>query len=156
MSSTSPPAIRINDSNGRHGRLSLPRRTPSHSSTSAVPMPIPHARGDSPPPPLPPPRYITVLDSTPALTSWHVGSPRNEVGAAAPFSTLRSGFSLLGGMRTSKDSQGDEPDSFDSRSKRRPSSSATAHTVDTDLNGEADMSDDDRITSRRPSGANRR
>lgn len=176
---TSPPRIRIYDSASRHGRLSLPRRAPpaQHCSTSsAVPMPIPHARGESPPPPLPPPRHIIGLDAAPELSSssWHVGSPRHDPGAASlsgPVSTaaaaLRSGLSLLNGngngagagagpTRASNTGSGDDTDSLDIRSSRRHSSSATTHTIDTDLNYEVDMSDDERPGPKRPTGANRR
>ena len=56
---SSPPPIHIYDFNGRHG----PERSSSRSMTNPFsktprPMAIPNSRSDSPPPPLPPPRWI--------------------------------------------------------------------------------------------------
>lgn len=56
---TTPPSTLVHDHNARHG----PRQSTSRSgampfSRAPVPLPIPNARYDPAPPPLPPPRYI--------------------------------------------------------------------------------------------------
>jgi hypothetical protein len=166
---TSPPSIRIYDSGiSRHGPYPIPlshsRRTPSHTSTPAVPMPIPHAR-EAPPPPLPPPRYISGLDTGndhPDLNAHHPHTPwqsrsfRKDDASSPAVGSTRSGFSLLGAMRAQKDTLADL-DSFDARTNRRKSSTTTIHTVDTDMIDAFDVSDDERVTSsRRPSIVSRR
>ena len=56
---TSPPSILVHDHNANHGRRrSSSRSTAMSFSRSSVPMAIPNARYDHPPPPLPPPRHI--------------------------------------------------------------------------------------------------
>ena len=56
---TSPPSILVHDDNASHGRRwSTTRAAAMPSSRAPVPLPIPNARFDPAPPPLPPPRHI--------------------------------------------------------------------------------------------------
>jgi hypothetical protein len=164
-SCASPPSIRIYDSGiSRHGRHPSSRRAPSYSTTPAVPMPIPHAR-EAPPPPLPPPRYISGLDTgnhQPDLTfhqphaPWQVENSRHDVGSPLPLASKRSGLSLLGAMRAQKEDLRDF-DTFNRRVDRRKDSTATSHTVDTEMTDALDASDEETLTlSRRPSVVSRR
>lgn len=156
---TSTPSIRIYDS-GPQSHYSLPRRSSSYASTStsSVPMAIPNAR-ESPPPPLPPPRYISEL-SDGHDPGWQWGnSPDGPGFGRSAFGSVKPGSSLLGGRRSSEQTKQDKPLEHVERpglhSARRGSSMSTIKVSDAELSSESlEHSDEDRDGSRRPSIAN--
>ncbi|KAF7509821.1 hypothetical protein GJ744_007332 [Endocarpon pusillum] len=95
---SSPPSIRIYDPNpgfeGRYSRTSAQTSPPSFSTRAS--MPIPNARSDPAPPPLPPPPFIEDL-ARGHDTGWkfaNEGAFRNST--LAP---IKQGSSLHGGYR---------------------------------------------------------
>ena len=94
---SSPPSIHVDDFNGSHG----PSRSSSRSITNSFskaqrPMTIPNARAESPPPALPPPRYIdeNAAGGAPEIQwrdTFSSGSARSG-GSVSPGSSLRGSW----------------------------------------------------------------
>lgn len=95
---SSPPSIRILDFNGSHG----PDRSATRPSTNPFskaqrPMAIPNSTiADSPPPPLPPPRFIDDYAAggapdTPWADTFSIGSAKSG-GSVSPGSSLRGSW----------------------------------------------------------------
>jgi hypothetical protein len=126
---TSPPSIRIYDSGpSLHSRYALPRRSPpSYGTPSAIPMAIPNAR-ESPPPPLPPPRYINELnDGQDAGWQWansiHTGSYSRQT-----YPHIKEGSSLLGFSIGKSQPVRSDSDSSEDRSDHAPSGRDNSHS----------------------------
>lgn len=92
---SSPPSIHVYDFNGRHG----PQRSSSRSMTGSFskpqrPMAILRTRPNSPPPPLPPPRWIDGdAESGPSEIEWR---DTFSSGSAKPGGSVSPGSSLRG------------------------------------------------------------
>jgi hypothetical protein len=97
MSHAAPtPAIQINGSG--YNSFPVPHRTPSYLSPSnaSIPMAIPNAR-ESAPPPLPPPRHITGLNSGGHDLGSVWGSLHDQSDARrTSLASVKPGSSLLG------------------------------------------------------------
>ncbi|KAK7532430.1 uncharacterized protein J3D65DRAFT_105893 [Phyllosticta citribraziliensis] len=152
---TSTPAIRIYDSGAHHSHFTIPRRSSSYATPTAIPMAIPNAR-DSPPPPLPPPRHITEL-SEGQDPGWQWGNGPNSLSFGKnSFGSVKPGSSLLGGQVKRTQPSFDEGDY--GTAARRGSSLSTVKPQDTDMgtDSQSHHSDDDRPDLPRPSLANHR
>ncbi|KAH7058585.1 hypothetical protein B0J12DRAFT_367492 [Macrophomina phaseolina] len=155
MSHATPtPSIRIYDSGAHHSHFAIPRRSSSYASPTAIPMAIPNAR-DSPPPPLPPPRYISELsDGQDPGWQWGNGPNSSSFGKNA-FGSVKPGSSLLGGqVKRDQSVEEGERGSW----ARRGSSLSTVKPQDTDMAADSlsHHSDEDRPDLPRPSMANHR
>ena len=157
---TSTPSIRIYDSGPVHSRYSLPRRS-SYVSAPGIPMAIPNAR-ESPPPPLPPPRYIGEL-SEGQDPGWQWGNSNNSSSAGfgrSSFVSIKPGSSLLGGggqLRRDKPADHGERNGYGVVARRDGPISATKYPRDTEMSNESPDSDEDRgVLSRPPLSKNHR
>ncbi|KAK4992447.1 hypothetical protein LTR66_006284 [Elasticomyces elasticus] len=155
MDISSTPAIRIHDhgSYHRHHRYpSLPHRLPCYPSypATARPMSIPSVR-ESPPPPLPPPRYMD--DINPGQDpgwQWGNGADAVEFGKKV---SLRPGSSLLGGgsqiQPARRESLDDTSNSVDQERRGSSISTVIPSRKDTDMRKDGlSHSDEDGSSSR--------
>ncbi|KAF2809553.1 uncharacterized protein BDZ99DRAFT_417544 [Mytilinidion resinicola] len=151
---TSTPSIRVYDSAPHHNRYSLPRR--SSYAAPGVPMAIPNAR-ESPPPPLPPPRYIGELaeGQDPGWQWGNTHSP-NGAGFGRSSASVKPGSSLLGGGGGIGRVQHHRADGdrYAHGHARRESASSRSFDVDMNTDG-SDRSDEDRGPARPALGNHR-
>lgn len=145
---SSAPSIRIY--NDTYGPLSQ-RHRPSQPLPAAIPMAIPNARED-PPPPLPPPRYISGLATGQDPGAWWSNNRRGtDVERPYPPSA-KSDYSMMGGVAARHRYSGDDGDQFDAAESRR-SSQMSSTPVEPDMQSSEglDQSDEERNGLTRPS-----
>ena len=143
---TSAPSIRITDhpygpNSHRHRSL----HQPSSAPPMALPMAIPNAAREDPPPPLPPPRYISGLGSG-QDPSWKWNNNRRRVDLETM--TFKPDASVM-----VYNSPGDGGDTFDGPESRRSSQMSSSAHIEADMSGAdlLDHSDEERNGLTRPS-----
>src|SRR5438046_2993849 len=96
------PSIQIHVPSSNVDRRSAGRSSPystDQQSRGPNPMPIPNARPDVPPPPLPPPRYLSDLAPGVGDLAWeYANSPssfgQKSYGSVSPLSSLFGGYNI--------------------------------------------------------------
>lgn len=122
---TSPPSAVVHDHNANHGRKrSTSRSAAMPFSRGPVPLEIPNARYDPPPPPLPPPRYPDGITagSDPGW-AWGNDPKGGSFGKARDSARPMSNFPKSWGKNLQEDRPLDQPEF-----KRRESSTSTVRS----------------------------